>query len=94
MSTEETKTNAADGQSELKRFVMREHTLAKPGDHVFYDGKEGKVLALSHIFDGTPTLDLEDVDNPEMTCTAKEADCITMDSYWSGDTKSVSGIQY
>jgi len=73
---------------------MRKHTLAKPGVHVYYDGKEGKVLAMSHIFDGTPTLVIECIDNPEQTCTAKEDDCITMDNYWTGSAKSISGIQY
>ena len=85
---------STDVAGQVDPLVMRKHTLAKPGDHVFYDGKEGKVLALSHIFNGTPTLALEDVDDPEMTCIAKEADCITMESWWYGSARSVSGIQY
>ena len=80
--------------SQIDEVVMRGHCLAKPGDHVYYSGMEGKVLALSHIFDGTPTLELESVDEPERTCTAKEVDCITMENYWNGDCLSQSGIQY
>ena len=75
-------------------FVMRNHNLASVGDHVYYDGREGVIIRLSHIYDGTPTLDLVDVDDPDKTCTAKEADCITMDNYWHGDCLSSSGIQY
>ena len=80
--------------SNSSALVMRKHTLAEVGGHVYYAGLEGKVLGLNHVFDGTPTLDLEDVDNPEKTCTAIEADCITMDNYWHGDCLSESGIQY
>lgn len=79
----------------MAEYKMRPHKFAKVGSRVFYDGREGEVLELTHIFDGTPSLGLVDVEDDEKTCTAKECDCISMDDYINGiNTTSESGIVY
>lgn len=74
--------------------MNQEHTLVTVGEKVFYDGNVGVVERLSHTFSGKPTLCLVNDENEEQTCTALEADCITLDCYYNGDAKSASGIQY
>ena len=76
------------------RIVNIKHTLANIGENVFYNGREATILSLIHLADGTPAFGLEDKENEEYTCVAKEQDCITMYNWWYGDAKSKSGIQY
>jgi hypothetical protein len=78
-----------------KELIMsNEADTMNVSDVVYYQGRFGRVLSLSEIFNGVKTLNLEDIDDDEITCTAKVDDCISMDSYWNGSAKSKSGIQY
>lgn len=72
MSEDKTETTVSNP---IEPVVMKKHTVAKVGDTVLYDGEEGIVHSLDHVFNGTPMYNLVHVDDEELTCSAVESKC-------------------